>query len=318
MVATVDMSKENAAEQFNRSLQETGFAVLVNHGIKRQLIEDVYDEFKKFMNGLDAQRLEARAAAARSGETDPSALQAAGHDAIEKYLRNLSQFDGYFPMDLAETAKGATVRDIKHYYQLYFPDGRYPDEVSNQARVMFDQMWDLGVQLISWIDSGLNDAVKAKLAKNGITSLTETISYTRTMLRLLHYPAYESHKVEAGAVRAAAHEDINYITLLPVGSSRGLQLYSREAEQWYDVPFEPESIIINIGDMLQELTDFHYVSTTHRVVKSAEEPDGMDRMSSPVFVHAKANVVLSERVGTAEEYLNQRLGELEKNNKKDK
>merc|ERR1711972_1046862 len=140
-------------------------------------------------------------------------------------------------------------------------------------------------------------------------------SKPRTMLRMLHYPAYESHMVEAGAIRAAAHEDINYITLLPVGSSRGLQLYSREAEQWYDVPFEPESIIINIGDMLQELTDFHYVSTTHRVIKSDEEPEGMDRMSSPVFIHAKADCVLSDRVGTAEQYLTQRLSELAKNDK---
>jgi len=318
MVATVDMSKPGAAEQFNRSLQETGFAVLVNHGIQRSLIEEVYSEFKAFMKGLDAQRLEAQATAKIRGESDPDALQAAGHKAIEKYLRNTTRFDGYFPMDLAETAKGASVRDIKHYYHLYFPDGRYPEDVSDKAQVMFEQMWDLGLKLCTWIDLGLNETVKAKLAKNGINSLTETISKERTLFRLLHYPSYEGDKVEAGAIRAAAHEDINYITLLPVGSSRGLQLYSKQDEQWYDVPFEPESIIINIGDMLQELTDFHYISTTHRVIKSAEEPEGMDRMSSPVFIHAKAEAVLSDRVGTAAEYLNQRLTELAKNNRGEK
>lgn len=318
MVATVDMSKEDAEEKFNRSLQETGFAVLVSHGVERSLIEDVYKEFKAFMVSQDEVRKAAQDKAKAGGETDPEAIQAAGHKAIEKYLRNTTRFDGYFPTDLAETAKGASVRDIKHYYHLYFPDGRYPEDASDKAKIMFEKMWELGVKLCKWIDQGLNDSVKAKLQKHGIESLSDTVSKTQTLFRVLHYPSYDDDVSEPGAVRAAAHEDINHITLLPVGSSRGLQLFSKEDKKWYDVPFEPESIIINIGDMLQELTDFQFISTTHRVVKSADEPPGTDRMSSPVFIHAKPEVFLSDRVGTAANYLTQRLSELGKNNKEGK
>lgn len=292
--------------------------MLVSHGIERSLIEAVYDEFRAFMVSQDALRRAAQDKAKADGETDSSAIQAAGHKAIEKYLRNTTRFDGYFPMDLAETAKSSSVRDIKHYYHLYFPDGRYPEDVSEKAEIMFEKMWNLGVKLCKWIDQGLSDSTKAKLEKNGVKSLSDTICKKNTLFRVLHYPSYDDDTTEPGAVRAAAHEDINHITLLPVGSSKGLQLFSKEDKKWYDVPFEPESIIINIGDMLQELTDFHFVSTTHRVIKSEDEPAGMDRMSSPVFIHAKPEVFLSDRVGTAADYLTQRLSQLAKNDKEEK
>mmetsp|Transcript_66400 Transcript_66400/g.197599 ORF Transcript_66400/g.197599 Transcript_66400/m.197599 type:complete len:350 (-) Transcript_66400:64-1113(-) len=314
-VATVDMSQPDAKEKFNRSLQETGFAVLVNHGIKRTQIDDMYDEWKAFMLGLDAKRRKAVEACKAGGETDEEACQKAGWAEISDFLRNKTRFDGYFPMDLAETAANAKVRDIKHYYHLYFPDGRYPDSVSGAAREMFEQMWELGLKLMKWIDDGLSEAAWEKLRKQGMTSLVDTCSKEQTLFRILHYPAYGDGQHEPGAVRAAAHEDINHITLLPVGSSRGLQLYGKEEQKWFDVPFEKESIIINIGDMLQELTDFHFKSTTHRVIKVEGEPEGQDRMSSPVFIHAKPSCFLSDRVGTAHDYLMQRLAQLEQNNK---
>eukprot|EP00931_Biecheleriopsis_adriatica_P089342 TRINITY_DN63496_c0_g1_i1.p1 TRINITY_DN63496_c0_g1~~TRINITY_DN63496_c0_g1_i1.p1 ORF type:complete len:351 (-),score=102.32 TRINITY_DN63496_c0_g1_i1:42-1049(-) len=296
-VATVDMSTAGAKESFNRSLQETGFAVLVNHGVDRKLIDGVYDEWRKFMLTLKERN-----------EKD-------GREGIKEYLRSTDVFDGYFPPDLAETAKGAQVKDIKHYYHLYFPHGRYPKEVGDDARKMFDLLYDLGLKLCEWIDEGLDECTKKKLADQGMTSLAETVSREMSLFRILHYPAYDDKTAEPGAVRAAAHEDINHITLLPVGSSRGLQLFGKEEQKWFDVPFEPESIIVNIGDMLQALTDGRLISTTHRVIKSAEEDPGMDRMSSPLFIHAKPSVRLSDTVGTAHEYLMQRLTELAKNSK---
>jgi isopenicillin N synthase-like dioxygenase len=295
-VATVDMGAKGAKDDFNRSLQETGFAVLVNHGVDRKLIEGVYDEWRGFMMSLD-EKVKAEG----------------GHNCISEYLRSTDVFDGYFPMDLAETAKSADVKDIKHYYHCYFPHGRYPKEVSDDGRTMFDLLYNLGLKLCEWIDDGLSPETKQRLKDQGMESLAETVSREDTLLRILHYPAYDDGKAPPGAVRAAAHEDINHITLLPVGSSRGLQLFGKEEQQWFDVPFEPESIIVNIGDMLQALTDGALVSTTHRVVKSADEPAGQDRMSSPVFVHAKPTVFLNDEVGTAREYLIQRLTELAKN-----
>uniref|UniRef100_A0A7S1W8B6 Fe2OG dioxygenase domain-containing protein n=1 Tax=Alexandrium catenella TaxID=2925 RepID=A0A7S1W8B6_ALECA len=314
-VATVDMSQPDAREQFNRSLQETGFAVLVNHGIKRADIDGLYDEWKAFMVGLDAKRREAFEACKAAGEEDEEKCQKAGWAAISDYLRNKTRFDGYFPMDLAETAAQAKVRDIKHYYHLYFPDGRYPEAVSSAAREIFEQLWELGLKLMKWIDDGINEATWGKLRKQDMASLVDTCSKEQTLFRILHYPSYDDSHQEPGAVRAAAHEDINHITLLPVGSSKGLQLYGKEEQKWFDVPFEKESIIINIGDMLQELTDFHFKSTTHRVIKMAGEPEGQDRMSSPMFIHAKPSCFLSERVGAASQYLCQRLTQLDANNK---
>lgn len=296
-VATVDMGAPCARDDFNRSLQETGFAVLVNHGVDRKFIEGVYDEWRGFMMSLD-EKVKAEG----------------GHDCIKEYLRSTDVFDGYFPMDLAETAKSAAVKDIKHYYHLYFPHGRYPKEASDDARKMFDLLYDLGLTLCEWIDDGLSPETRQRLKDQGMQSLSETVSREDTLLRILHYPAYDGDKAEPGAVRAAAHEDINMITLLPVGSSRGLQLFGKEEQQWFDVPFEPESIIVNIGDMLQALTDGALKSTTHRVVKAADEPAGQDRMSSPVFIHAKPTLLLNDKVGTAREYLIQRLTELAKNN----
>jgi isopenicillin N synthase-like dioxygenase len=113
---------------------------------------------------------------------------------------------------------------------------------------------------------------------------------------------------EQGAIRAAAHEDINLITLLPAATEPGLQVKDK-AGNWHDVKTDPETLVVNISDMLQEATDGFYRSTTHRVIN----PEGSDyskpRLSMPMFVHPRADVVLSPRY-TAGSYLNERLREL--------
>ncbi|CAK0901752.1 unnamed protein product, partial [Prorocentrum cordatum] len=158
-VATVDMSAKGAKDDFNRSLQETGFAVLVNHGVDRKQIEGVYDEWRSFMMSLD-EKVKAEG----------------GHNCISEYIRSTDVFDGYFPMDLAETAKSADVKDIKHYYHLYFPHGRYPKEVSDEARNLFDFLYALGLKLCEWIDQGLSPETKQRLKKQGMDSLVECVS----------------------------------------------------------------------------------------------------------------------------------------------
>ena len=141
------------------------------------------------------------------------------------------------------------------------------------------------------------------------------------MLRILHYPGYLDDDVEAGAVRAAAHEDINLITVLPAGSARGLQVQSNQSGEWYEVPLVPGSIIINVGDMMQEMSDHAYISTTHRVIKMDDAPAAAggsgssaaqamasgDRMSTPCFIHLKKKCPMSAKYGSAEHYLKERL-----------
>ncbi len=276
-ILSVDFYAENAAQDFTKSLKETGFAVLKIHPIDWQLIQDVYDEWLAFF---------------KSGNAN-------------KYLFDKKNQDGYFPMDVSEVAKGEKVKDIKHFYQLYFPQGRYPSEVSDKARQMFEQMTKLGKTLLQWIDDHMNPEVVAKLPM----CLRDTLSEPRTLLRILHYPILQG-KEEPGAIRAASHEDINLITLLPIASSPGLQVQSPNNDNWYNVPNDSQSIVVNIGDMLQEMTNGEYIATKHRVIKPEGETENIDRVSTPCFIHPKADVYLSDKYPTAEDFLLERLKEL--------
>lgn len=166
-------------------------------------------------------------------------------------------------------------------------------------------MMKLGETLLEWIDEHMDPAVASKLPQR----LRDTVSYESTLLRILHYPAMKGDE-EPGAVRAAAHEDINLITLLPIASSPGLQVLSPVTNQWYDVPCDSESLVINIGDMLQEMTNGEYIATKHRVVKPEGEIENLDRVSTPCFIHPKPEVYLSEKYPQAGIFLEERLKEL--------
>lgn len=291
-VQVVDVTLPGAPKQFTDSLKTTGFAVVTNHPLKGALIKSVYKEWNGFMKDLMLD----------CSQKDPVLANRYKFDPVIQ--------DGYFPMSTSETAKGAKVKDIKHYFQLYFPDGRYPEEVSDDARNMAMQMQEFGKTLVQWIDDHMPESVRTKIHAKCGGPLVNEISRERTMFRILHYPAYESSQQEVGAVRAAAHEDINLITVLPAGSARGLQLLNVKTGKWHEVPCIEGSIVINIGDMLQELSDGIYKSTTHRVIKMDMDGSKGDRMSTPCFIHAKADTPLSERYPTAEDYLFERLKEL--------
>ncbi|GAB4224833.1 MAG: 2OG-Fe(II) oxygenase family protein [Francisella sp.] len=276
-IRVVDFYAENAAKEFTKSLKETGFAVLKTHPIDWNLIQTVYDEWHNFL---------------KSGKA-------------YQYLFDVDNQDGYFPKEVSETAKGEKIKDFKHFYHLYFPHGRYPKEVSSAAKEMFEEMINLGKTLLEWIDDYMDPKVASKLSQR----LKDTISYENTLLRILHYPAFQGDE-EPGAVRAAAHEDINLITLLPVASAPGLQVLSPVTNQWYDVPCDSKSLVINIGDMLQEMTNGEYIATKHRVIKPESEKENIDRMSTPCFIHPKSDVYLSEKYPQAKLFLEERLKEL--------
>ena len=250
------------------------------------LVEDLYAEWRVFLQKLDEEGVDS--------------------EFTRQYLQGDDGIDGYCPRSVAETAKGNNRKDVKHFYHCYFPNGRYPAEVSDNARKLWEQMTTLGVQLLKWIEENMSAEQRKALKR----PLSESIGLDRTLLRVLHYPAYEPGTEEPGAVRAAAHEDIDFLTVLPVGSSRGLQVWSEQNQKWYEAPQEDRSLIINIGDMLQELTGFEYKSTTHRVVQPDDEQRGLDRMSVPCFIHPKGDTYLSERYPNAADFLTERLREI--------
>ena len=126
------------------------------------------------------------------------------------------------------------------------------------------------------------------------------------LLRVIHYPPIKE-KDEKDALRAAAHEDINLITILLAGSQPGLQVKNNE-NQWIDVESDYGSLIVNIGDMLQECSRGYYPSTTHRVINPSAEKNH-SRYSMPFFLHPRDEVKLSKNY-TARSYLQERLKQL--------
>ncbi|QYJ88521.1 isopenicillin N synthase family dioxygenase [Shewanella halotolerans] len=272
---TIDYRAQDSDQRFVESLRETGFGVLSNHPIDKALVDTIYEEWQAFFNS----------------------------DEKLDYLFKPETHDGFFPADVSETAKGHTVKDIKEYYHVY-PWGRIPDALRENILRYYQEANALAEELLGWVEAH----TPAEVAVNYSIALPKMIENShKTLLRILHYPPMSGDE-ELGAIRAAAHEDINLLTVLPAANEPGLQVKAKSGE-WLDVPSDFGNLIINIGDMLQEASGGYFPSTTHRVVN----PEGADktrsRISLPLFLHPKPEVVLSERY-TADSYLMERLREL--------
>ena len=126
-------------------------------------------------------------------------------------------------------------------------------------------------------------------------------------MRIIHYPPIES-AITDGAIRAEAHGDINLITVLPASSHSGLQIQMQSGE-WMDVSCEPEWLVINSGDMLNECSGGYFPSTIHRVINPKGDAARMPRFTMPVFIHPRYEVILSEKY-TAKKFLEERLIEI--------
>ncbi|ADT89556.1 isopenicillin N synthase family oxygenase [Vibrio sp. Vb2880] len=272
---TVDYLAPDAAEQFVKSLRETGFGVLKNHPIPKELVESIYENWYQFFTS------------ARKNE----------------FQFNVDTQDGYFPPSVSEVAKGHTVKDIKEYFHVY-PWGQIPQELKEQILDYYDRANAFAAELLSWVEAHAPADVQARFS----IALSEMINGSeKTLLRVLHYPPMSGDE-EPGAIRAAAHEDINLLTVLPASNEPGLQVMGSDGS-WIDVPCDFGNLIINIGDMLQEASGGYFPSTTHRVINPSGERQTQSRISLPLFLHPKPEVVLSERY-TAHSYLMERLREL--------
>ncbi len=272
---TIDYRATDSAEKFVQSLRDTGFGVLSNHPIDKQLVEDIYSEWQAFFNTEEKRA----------------------------FLFKPETQDGFFPAEISETAKGHTVKDIKEYYHVY-PWGRIPEQLKANILKYYDSANSLAAELLDWVEQYSPQEVKDKFSM-ALPKMIEDSQ--KTLLRVLHYPPMSGNE-EVGAIRAAAHEDINLLTVLPAANEPGLQVQLKD-DSWIDVPSDFGNIIINIGDMLQEASGGYFPSTSHRVIN----PEGSDmtkaRVSLPLFLHPKPEVKLSENY-TADSYLMERLREL--------
>jgi isopenicillin N synthase-like dioxygenase len=271
----VDFTSPTAPQDFCKSLHETGFGVLKNHPLDQNLVQGIYAEWLAFFHS----------------------------EAKNHYPQDPVQFDGYFSPKVSETAKNNTKKDVKEFFHIY-PWGRYPAEVSDAARRYYGLASTLATTLLQWVDDNSPPEVKARYSMPLSRMLDGS---DHTLLRVLHYPPLTGQE-EPGAVRAAAHGDINLLTLLPAATEPGLQVLGKD-EAWHDVPCDFGLLIVNIGDMLEEASGHYFPSTVHRVLNPTGEAAKKSRISLPLFLHPVREVVLSERY-TVGSYFEERMREL--------
>ncbi|MFT6900334.1 MAG: isopenicillin N synthase-like dioxygenase [Colwellia sp.] len=274
-IQVVDYQNKNAAKLFVQSLRETGFGVLINHPIQQQLVESIYKNWYDFFCSEEKHNL----------NFDPQ------------------KQDGYFSTEISEIAKGHANKDIKEYFHVY-PWGRIPEQLKAEILNYYGNASELAAELLDWVEKYSPVEVSSKYSEQLSNMIKDT---PNTLLRILHYPPLKGDE-EPGAVRAAAHEDINLLTILPAANEPGLQVQQQDGS-WIDVPSDFGSLIINIGDMLQEASGGYFPSTSHRVINPSGKASEKSRISLPLFLHPRDEVVLSER-HTQKSYLLERLKEL--------
>ncbi|MGV8931390.1 MAG: isopenicillin N synthase family dioxygenase [Luteimonas sp.] len=288
-------------DELGAAYREWGFAGIRNHGLPRALIDDAYGVFKAFFALPDSTKQRYHVAGGGGAR-------------------------GYTPFGV-ETAKGAKHFDLKEFWHI----GRETPEGSKYHDVMPPNQWpgevegfrEKGYALYAALDA-LGRQVLAALALHiGLAEdyFADKTNFGNSILRPIHYPPITSDNVPNE--RAGAHEDINLITLLVGASAAGLEVKSRQGE-WVPFTSDADTIVVNIGDMLQRLTNHVYPSTTHRVVNPPGEQARQPRYSVPFFLHPNPDFlidVLPSCIGpgnpsrypeaiTAQAYLDERLREI--------
>lgn len=249
------------SEALGASFRRWGFAVISDHGLDAGMLDTALDRTKAFFAQPDAEK--------RRWHVPGGAGQR-----------------GYTPFGV-ETAKGATHHDLKefwhvgrdlppgHPYGSCMPDNLWPETpegFSPAVRALYAAMDALGVRILRAVARSLG------LAE---AFFDDKVALGNSVLRLLHYPPVEG---EGPHVRAGAHEDINVITLLLGAEEVGLEILDRDGH-WLAVNPPPGAVVVNIGDMLQRLTNHVLPSTTHRVVNPAPDRRAASRYSMPFFLH---------------------------------
>ena len=292
--------KQSFVNQLGKAYEEVGFVAVKNHGIPDDLIGDLYKNVQQFFALPDEVKLsyEKKELAGQRGYTSFGREHAKGYEAPD--LKEFFQF-------------GQTVEDNDAIKEEY-PDNVTVKEVPNFTPTLFKAYRNFeksGKALLQAIALylGLDEHYFDEHVHNG-----------NSILRAIHYPPIKGEP--KSSIRAEQHEDINLITLLVGASADGLQILTKQNE-WVGVTSLPEQIVVNVGDMLQRLTNNKLRSTTHRVVNPPRELWGTSRYSIPFFLHPKGQMNLACLEGcideknpkayedaTAGEYLDERLREI--------
>jgi isopenicillin N synthase-like dioxygenase len=274
-IKIIDFTSPTAGADFTAGLKEIGFAVIENHPISQSLIDKTYALWYDFFKSQDKYN----------------------------YTFDPITHEGYVSTELSETAKGHSAKDLKEFYHYYLGK-KCPDTCRETTFELASQLSAMAGTLLGWVEKN----TPADIRQHFSIPLSDMIKDSdRTLFRIIHYPPLTGDEPH-DAVRAAPHEDINLLTLLPAATASGLQVKNAQGE-WLDVPINPGWIIVNVGDMLQECSSFYYPSTTHRVLNPTGDAARMPRLSMPLFLHPHDDVALSKR-HTAESYRKERYEEI--------
>ena len=295
--------KKQFSDEVGKAFNDTGFITVSNHGLSKELISKLYEQVQQLFSLPDEIKFgyEKPELAGQRGYTSKGREKA--KDSKTPDLKEFWQI-------------GQTVTDHDPVKELY-PDNLVVKELPEfnpSTREVYQKLEKAGEHLLRAI------AVYLKLPEN---YFEDKVHNGNSILRGIHYFPIENPELVADdAVRAGAHEDINLITLLIGASADGLEVLTREGE-WFPVKAQGEDIVVNVGDMLQRLTNNKLRSTTHRVVNPPREMMKTSRYSVPFFLHPKANVSLAcldtcidathpkaYPDATAGEYLDERLREI--------
>ncbi len=292
--------RQTFVNDLGAAYRSVGFAAISGHGVAPSVIEDMYSEAEAFF--------------ALSPEIKMK------HEHPEHNRQR-----GYVSFG-TEHAKGSDAADLKEFWQVgqaTIPEGadlnNYPPnaqvierpELASQADTLYKSLENVGRQMLRAI------ALHLELDED---YFEEYVPGGNSILRLIHYPPITS--APDSSVRAGQHEDINLITLLVGASADGLEVMDKEGV-WTAVKALPEHLVVNVGDMLQRLTNHELKSTTHRVVNPPKELWGQSRFSMPFFCHPVPSMNLAalpqcvkhgqtamDPATTAGQYLSERLREI--------
>ena len=279
-------------------LKDYGFIILKDHTIDHKKIELAYAMVKDFF--------------------------ALPKDVKNKYIGNNGGQRGYTPFK-TEHAKNNKNPDLKEFwhvgrelittssYKGVYPENIWPSEIKELKQTfieLYEAMDATSIQLLEAIGQGLD------VPRDYFTKM---IHDGNSIIRMIHYPPTKGEDTK-NSVRAAAHEDINLITMLVGATDSGLQLLERDGS-WLDVESRPGEIVVDTGDMMSRITNNVLPSTTHRVINPGD--DGSARFSMPFFVHPHSDALLeciptcagvggrvADEAITAGDFLNQRLREI--------
>lgn len=273
-VPTLDISKftdgdnddiKSFSQDLGISFNQTGFAIIKNHGLTQEITTNLYSKVQSFFELDDEKK-------------------------IKYYFPELYGQRGYVVKG-QEHAKGSSKGDLKEFFHIGNPEisnpkNIWPIEIDNFEEVgtnAFLTLENIGLTLLKAI------AIYLNIEEDYFTN---KVKGGESIMRSIHYYPLKEEDVEDGAVRAAAHGDINIITLLMGASADGLEILTKE-EKWIPIISEPDQLVINVGDMLERLTNKKLMSTVHRVVNPSKEKLNTSRYSIPFFMHPKPEMDLT-------------------------